>query len=125
MGKWIKAIAVSAAAVGAVGCGSFFNTVGPNAPHKVYGGVQADFGPCANILDVPFSMVGDTITLPITVPYSLYRVIDRPKENAYGGGSQSELRIPPMSNFPDDNTSVTLPSQGRVSPITLPQSSGS
>src|SRR5439155_3054918 len=127
MRTWTKYVAVIAAALGAVGCGTFFNTVGapcPERAYRAYGGVRADFGPCANILDVPFSLVGDTITLPVTAPYSLYRLIDRPTENAYGGNSQSELRVPPISNFPDDNTSATLLSQGRMSPIKLLQSSG-
>ena len=89
--KWLSLIAVSAL-VGITGCGTVFNLQQGGPP---YGGVceaarqgqynagQAGQGHCIPPLfdytaagywfavDLPLSAVGDTVTLPLTVPSSL------------------------------------------------------
>ena len=51
------------------GCGTMITAFGSNTmPFEPYSGLKADGGPCANILDMPFSFALDTVVLPITVP---------------------------------------------------------
>lgn len=91
---WYRAISVALLSVCACGCGTLLN-VAPESPidpghtlraahHRaVYGGVQNSmllggeqldelttlpFGICFLAIDVPISAVGDTVTLPITIP---------------------------------------------------------
>jgi uncharacterized protein YceK len=73
--RWIIAVVLAATALLAAGCGTYFNLTNEEGM-RVYGGVRADMtGPCGgNVLDLPFSAVGDTLTLPVTVPCSLYRI---------------------------------------------------
>lgn len=70
------------------GCGTAQNVILPKQPTRVYGGVQRDLvkigdgilptpgaeRPVLNALgglvDLPFSAVGDTLTLPVTIPAS-------------------------------------------------------
>jgi uncharacterized protein YceK len=60
------------------GCGTAANLISPchGAPGAVYGGVRADLSRIGNgspgdaiagVIDLPFSAVGDTLTLPLTV----------------------------------------------------------
>lgn len=51
-------------------------------------------GICGNILDLPFSAVGDTVTLPITIPYSIHRLITKPDESPHDfKGPQPQLDL--------------------------------
>jgi uncharacterized protein YceK len=79
---------VTATALLTGGCGTVANTFGCNGEEgarRVYGGVRLDLaGPCGNLLDVPLSAVGDTVTLPVTVPCSLYRLTHRSAGTADG-----------------------------------------
>jgi uncharacterized protein YceK len=49
-------------------------------PYQVYGGVRADLGMCPHLLDLPFSFAADTLTLPVTIPYSLCRFVAKPAQ---------------------------------------------
>ena len=49
-------------------------------PYQVYGGVRADLGMCPRLLDLPFSFAADTLTLPVTIPYSLCRLVAKPAQ---------------------------------------------
>jgi uncharacterized protein YceK len=56
------------------GCGTMENLKGGD--RAIYGGVRQDFqnvssGKTGALLDVPFSVVGDTVTLPVTVGKAL------------------------------------------------------
>ncbi len=56
------------------GCGTVDNLT--NGDRQVYGGVRHDFqnvssGKTAALLDVPFSAIGDTVTLPVTAGKAL------------------------------------------------------
>jgi uncharacterized protein YceK len=80
---------VSASAALASGCGTLLNTA--HYPHasggeEIYGGVQLDYRVVAQehqkrsattvalaLLDMPFSLVGDTLTLPYTVALAMSR----------------------------------------------------
>jgi uncharacterized protein YceK len=68
------------------GCGTAQNVILPKQPMRVYGGVQRDLEKIGDgvvprpgaerpvltglwgLVDLPFSAVGDTLTLPVTVP---------------------------------------------------------
>ena len=57
------------------GCGTMGNMMGIHGQPKVYGGMRQDFrnvksGYLAYVLDVPFSAVADTLTLPATLTKS-------------------------------------------------------
>ena len=54
----------------------------------------------ACLVDVPLSLVGDTLTLPITVPAGIDRVI----EGYYGPGGDGYVRPPEPLPLPDANT---------------------
>src|SRR5689334_714008 len=81
MRRWVISMPVTTIALLSIGCGTFFNTVpvtkSERPQYSIYGGVQGDLGPCCNILDLPFSALGDTVTLPITIPYSIHRMITK------------------------------------------------
>ena len=58
------------------GCGTMDNMI--SGDRAVYGGVRHDFqnvssGKAAALLDVPFSAIGDTVTLPVTAAKALRR----------------------------------------------------
>jgi uncharacterized protein YceK len=69
----------------ASGCGTFANTVwwtDDEGGKRVYGGVRAELGQIKEAegpadaarmaLDLPLTVIGDTITLPFTISYSLW-----------------------------------------------------
>ena len=82
---------VALAALSLAGCGTMANfgfAPCPKGPqYEIYGGVTRDFdlienhygGPMYfpylvfNIVDVPLSLAGDTVTLPITIPATIWR----------------------------------------------------
>src|SRR5438876_12082595 len=85
MRRWVTSVTVTITALMLMGWGTIANTMGAKSlgrePCQVYGGVRADLAsPCAQVLDLPCSLIGDTVTLPVTVPYSLYRLIAKPAE---------------------------------------------
>ncbi len=55
------------------GCGTV-HTLGNNAtwPNQVYAGMRAAAGGFLTQLDVPFSLVADTLVLPYTIPRTVY-----------------------------------------------------
>lgn len=70
------------------GCGTMITAFGSNTmPFEPYSGIRADGGPCANIPDMPFSFVLDTIVLPITVPKYLIEQRSRNNETKQIGSS--------------------------------------
>ena len=91
--KPISRLLIAAATLWLGGCGTFLNMSSEygNGEKRVYGGVRLD---CAMtwaaltytpesgthndatlelIPDLPFSAIGDTLTLPITIPHSIRR----------------------------------------------------
>ena len=76
------------------GCGTIANMAGVplqdgiqvQADRRVYGGVRADLR-IGNVRDLPLSAVGDTVTLPIIVPCSLYRSTSSATESSGRAGS--------------------------------------
>lgn len=69
------------------GCGTIGSmVVHPTENFGFYSGVRQDFGPCPNLLDVPFSLVLDTAILPVSIPFSLVRAANR--EDASPEGNQ-------------------------------------
>ena len=66
----------------ASGCGtlaSVFNH--PDPPFGVYSGTKAAAHGHVTQWDVPFSLVADTILLPISVPFDMYHKTNSSKEN--------------------------------------------
>ena len=97
-----------------LGCATAFNLSRGHDKMMVYGGTQEDvsatavvlWGPkppsklpeverafaCLCTIDLPFSVVADTITLPITVPVSIYRHYNPPPPDA--PGAEAECAAP-------------------------------
>jgi uncharacterized protein YceK len=82
------------------GCGTVANTLWLNDDEggmRVYGGVRGDweiihesstgspgtrmdsYSVLLGSLDIPFSAIGDTVTLPLTIPYSILSSTRRPR----------------------------------------------
>ena len=94
MRKWIGLLLILSMA----GCGTIYNMgAGPCHIHEypyIYGGVYIDFGTIAPqliplgillaLIDLPFSIVGDTITLPWSIAATIKQ------GNADGKGSKKD-----------------------------------
>jgi len=65
------------------GCGTI-STLGNDRtwPNQVYGGTRASAGGHATQLDVPFSLVGDTLVLPYTIPRTIHNQKHPPSTQA-------------------------------------------
>jgi uncharacterized protein YceK len=96
-GRLILALSFVGMAFTMAGCGTFANTcwfTEDEGGMRVYGGVRADWAVACEsvaaeghpenspgpvwlpIVDMPFSVVGDTITLPITIPMSVWQALN-------------------------------------------------
>jgi uncharacterized protein YceK len=63
------------------GCATIGTLGEPETHNKVYSGTIRDIQlECAHgtCLDLPFSLVADTVVLPATIPWSLYNVSHKP-----------------------------------------------
>jgi uncharacterized protein YceK len=106
----IRAIAAATTLTCFTGCGTVMNLPapchGPDCPLRIYGGVRNDLefatfksidstsssgsvataSRCALVaLDLPLSFAADTISLPLTVPYSIARIVqerERPRQDS-------------------------------------------
>jgi uncharacterized protein YceK len=92
--RWMPVLWITVIVVMTSGCGTCANTLwftDDEGGMRVYGGVRADWEAAHRaakpspsepmwlpIVDMPFSAVGDTVTLPITIPFSLLRLIHGP-----------------------------------------------
>ena len=94
------------------GCGTVFNFYDPGGPKQIYGGVLMDCGFAADclkrdapplLIDVPLSIIGDTLTLPITIPCAIERTVERCQEK-----KERQTR----KNTPAD-AAYNLPAQNR------------
>ena len=110
MRKWPARLLLLLSTLYAAGCGTLGNTIGiryPSEHLRVYGGVQLDVeqtqesvakakdakttnerveacvGLFISTVDMPFSAVADTLTLPFTIPEAIERA--RHPEQVYGG----------------------------------------
>jgi len=61
------------------GCMTIEHAIDPRTPFQVYGGVTTSwdyilredssfFGSCCRLIDLPATMVGDTLLLPVSIP---------------------------------------------------------
>jgi uncharacterized protein YceK len=108
MGRYLRALVFFIIAA-MIGCGTIANCsrIGYSPPDQitsntveteklgrplyVYGGVRADLGGICgpHLLDLPFSFAADTLTLPVTIPYSLCRLVAKPAQ------------VPDAPSYPD------------------------
>jgi len=74
-----------------MGCTTALTLSEPETRNKVYSGTvrQVDLG-CAHgtCLDFPFSLVADTLLLPITIPWTLVNLADGKSETSSTATSQ-------------------------------------
>jgi len=130
----IRAMVVAPLLVCAAGCGTQMNLVDSTdhpGPEDIYGGVKIDgeclwlgvqhwrsFGPVGRvstigyIVDLPLSAVADTLTLPITVPATIERVI---KNNNGINGLRDQMASQVESAQPLPSTPLVRQLVGRWS----------
>ncbi len=69
---WLHAIAAATAAA-CLGCGTLFTlTHNKQWPNQIYAGTRAAAAGHSTQIDIPFSLVADTMVLPYTIPRTIY-----------------------------------------------------
>ena len=69
------------------GCGTLNTTADPNSKFGIYSGTKASAEGNATQWDVPFSLVADTILLPITIPLEVARRLGATEDKQAAGGA--------------------------------------
>jgi uncharacterized protein YceK len=125
MCKWSARLLLLLPALYATGCGTLGNTIGiryPSEHLRVYGGVQLDVEQsqeriakakdakttneraeaCVGLflmtVDMPFSAIADTLTLPFTIPEAIDRT--RHPENYWSGPARPAPSEPDLPTSP-------------------------